>query len=282
MIPRVSAVIVDDDAHGRNMVRLYVERYFAEQIDIIAEAYSIESAVNTIRATNPQLLFLDIDLNNGTGFEVLDILGEDRHAVHVVFVTSYPEHLRRALRYDAIDYLDKPIIASEFKVGIERAIKKIYSTVEARAALEANSIRAVKETIMQEPTSSMQIEKAHQQPDSSAGQDRMQNGITIRNQSGNHYMLFGRDILYCRAAGNYVDFFLTDGRTITDSKTLKHYEPLLEELGCIRISRALVVNPLYITLQAKQGIGLFAIMPKGETENVEPQYRESVQRLLSA
>jgi two-component system, LytTR family, response regulator len=244
---RIRAMVVDDDSGARNLVCTFLNRYFSDRIDIVGEADRVESAITTIRTIQPQLLFLDIDLTDGMGFEVLDLLGEDRKKLHVIFVTSYSEHVRRAIRYDAVDFIDKPIIPSEFKIGVERGIGRVW---------ERESVHAEEETIRQTAM------------------------LTIRHGSGTHDTVVLRDILYCKADDNYTRIILNDNRIITASKTLKHYEDVLQAQGFVRVTRGLLINTARCALKLNKKNALVVLMPDGSEEAVDPSLQEAVRKTM--
>jgi len=240
-------MIVDDEPKARNLVRTFLTRYFSDRITIIAEADTVESALSALHTTHPQLLFLDIDLNNGMGFEVLDLLGEDRKKVHVVFVTAFPEHLHRAMRYDAVDYILKPIIPTEFKIGVERGIEFVLE----RAALESQLM-----------------------------QNRRTLTLTVRHSSGAADTVVLSEVVCCRADDNYTNVLLVDGRKIVASKTLKYYENLLSNHGFVRVSRSLLINALHCELQADTKNGVTILMPDGSHEHIDPSLTEATKQAL--
>jgi two-component system, LytTR family, response regulator len=269
----IHTLIIDDDENIRNLIGIYVERYFADRLAVVATADRTASAMAALRAhaadRRADIVFLDIDLTDGTGFEVLDGLTDaEREGLQVIFVTSFKEHAQRAIRYDAVDYLDKPILATEFKVAVQRAITKVEKLRGVRG-----SIHDVpgKQTV---PTDEPPVQALPQQADS----------IEIRTLAENSVHLFVvpiAEIMYVEAARNYCTIVLEDGTSYTPSLPLKHYEEILCNAGCLRITRSYIVNPEHIPLQAEPTKnGFSALLPLGRKITVEPQFRPAVQALL--
>ena len=112
---RVRALIVDDDAYSRHAVQRQLERY-ADAVEVVTECASGEVALEVLNAQPVDLLFLDIQMKGMDGFALLDAL--PRRDLGVIFTTSHDAYAIRAIRYSALDYLLKPIKASEFDAAL--------------------------------------------------------------------------------------------------------------------------------------------------------------------
>jgi two-component system LytT family response regulator len=258
----VRVLIIDDHDHIRDLVRLYLQRYFDDIVKVVGTANSMKSAAKLLLTTEADLVFLDIDLTDGTGFEALDALTpEKREHLQVIVISTLQErkYVLQAMRYDAIDFLDKPVLASEFKSAVERAIEKI------------SKLRSLKERLKALP-------KNRVLPATQAGiieiRMVMQNQVKI-------ITLTVSDIVYAQAARNYCTIVAKDGTHFMPSLPLKHYVDTFLEDGCVRIGRGYVVNPKHVRfyLQAKTDT-VFVVLPSGEEISVEPTFRESVSDLL--
>lgn len=113
-------LIVDDEWLIRSELKSMLQQY--PEIHVIGEAANLTQALQAVRTAEPDLVFLDIQMPGGTGFEVADQIGS---ACNIIFVTAFPQHLPRALDYRAVDYLLKPIS----KERLDSAIKKLPHTV---------------------------------------------------------------------------------------------------------------------------------------------------------
>ncbi len=244
---KIRAVIVDDESVIRNVTRTLLTRYFSEQIEIVAEAESVESALVAIRTTAPQLLFLDVELQDGIGFEILDLLGDERKKCHVIVITSHgTKFIHRAMRQDAVDYLNKPLEPEEFKIGVERTIAKIRESQPA----EQPQTPAVKRNTM----------------------------LSIRNNTGAEAIVPVSTIVCCKADSNYTQIVLLDKHPITASKTLRHYEEILVKYGFVRVARNLVINPEHCQIKLDKRNLVSVELPDGSREQVDPAYQESVRK----
>jgi two-component system, LytTR family, response regulator len=209
----------------------------------------------------PELVFLDIDLTDGTGFEVLDVVEHLRPTMQVIFVTAFKEHLKLAIRYDAVDYLDKPLISKEFMQGVERAMVKIRAD---RAATRREQ----------------ELEELKSKLPPARPQETM---LTIRHQSEfrPETRLPIDSIMYCLAAGSYTEIFHRNSATsVTASHTIGTYEQELEVHGFLRITRSVVVNPQYCRFRRANKNRVVVTLPNGIEQHVEPLYKDRVNAYL--
>lgn len=114
---RRNAVIVDDERLARRELRTLLEEAHAEHVQIVGEAVSVSDAARLVRATDADVVFLDIQLAGETGLDLLPLLGLD---VDVVFVTAYDEYALRAFEVNALDYLLKPVAPERLAVTVNR------------------------------------------------------------------------------------------------------------------------------------------------------------------
>lgn len=138
MTTPVTAVIVDDEPAAREAIRTLLRP--EPRIEILGEASDGDQAVDLIRATRPDLVFLDVQMPNRDGFAVLDALGADVPR-GVIFVTAYDEHALRAFDVHALDYLLKPFGRPRFAAAVARAVERLD-------ALEALSLRPTVDSIL--------------------------------------------------------------------------------------------------------------------------------------
>ena len=123
----IKAILIDDDINLREGMKGLLSLY-APDINIIGEADSVESGVEIVSKLHPQVIFLDIQMNDGTGFDMLEKLSEINGKVtsHVVFVTAYEHYAIKAFRFSALDFLLKPVEPEE----LEKVIDKIRAVLE--------------------------------------------------------------------------------------------------------------------------------------------------------
>jgi two-component system LytT family response regulator len=240
-------MIVEDDAQSRALAKVVMDRYFGNIITWLPEPARVATAVPSILENKPDILLLDLNLGDGTGFEVLDLLGDEREGIHVVMITASAHHIRRALRYDVVDFIDKPAIASELVIAIERCLKRLgYNTLELRPTLNSTP---------ETPNLIVHVDR----------------GRAIET----------RDVYYCRATNNYTEFFMQNGGRSVSPKTMKYYEESLKHIGFVRSSRSLLVNTLHCQFrEGTQSDLLLVHLPDGSTEPVDPHCLPKVQEFL--
>jgi two-component system LytT family response regulator len=201
------AVIVDDEALARSVIREYLERH--KDVEIVAECADGFEAVRAVNDLHPDLLFLDVQMPKLDGFEVLELIGNE---VQVLFVTAYDEYALRAFDVNAVDYLLKPFSAERFAEALGRARER-----------------------MRRPAASPATDSAMRR-DPSAKLDR----ILIRNGPKVH--VIGVDqIDYVKAEDDYVGI-VVGGKSHLKHQTLSTIETELDPNRFVRIHRSTLLN----------------------------------------
>lgn len=200
--------ITDDEADSRALIRMYLQQEFPT-IQIVGEARGITDTLEQLKQVSIDLLFLDIELPSGTGFDILDKL--KLWDFHTIFITAYDHFAVNAIKHNALDYILKPIERSE----LVAAVKKAFSTTPRH--------KAPKE-IFYDTNDKIKLPTL--------------NGFKLVDVN---------TIIRCEADGNYTRFKLRDGNEILVSKTLKTYEDCLtQKYSFIRVHQAHIVNTQYI------------------------------------
>ncbi|MBJ2126836.1 LytTR family DNA-binding domain-containing protein [Flavobacterium sp. IB48] len=215
-------IIIEDEQRIREALSIMLEMVAPEEIQIIAYAESVEEAVKLIDRMQPDLVFMDIMLQNGTGFDVLKQVSFN--SFHLIFTTAYEQHAINAFKYSAIDYLLKPIDPDELKTAIER-----ISLLQERV-LEKQQLSELQNNLSKTP-------------------DR----IILPTQEA-MYVVKLEQIIRCETSGSYTTFFLIDGRKIMVSKPLKNYEDLLEPPMFFRIHQSHLINVNSIISYSREGM----------------------------
>ncbi len=200
------------------------------QIDIVGAADSVKSGIQVIKQSKPDIVLLDIQMHDGTGFDLLRKL----HPVNfqVIFITAYEEHALKAFKFSALDYLLKPINSNELITAIQKA-ENVLTSVNSSQNLDvfqtnySNHSKEAKKIILK----------------------------TIDSI----YAVNIKDIVRCESEANYTRFFLNDARKILISKPLKEYDELLSEFGFFRTHQSHLINLDYFE-QFKKTDGGLAIM----------------------
>lgn len=207
----LKCIIVDDEFKGRESLKALIEK-FCDDIDVAAVCQNGTEATEAINQFRPDIVFLDIQLQKETGFDILERL--DKIDFEIIFTTAYSEFAIKAFKFSAIDYLLKPIDIAELKNSIEKARKKVISNITERVAQLAQNIRgsSFKHARLALPAT---------------------DGLVFVNVE---------EIIYCEATGNYTNIHMEDGRKFVVSRTLKEYEEMLEQHDFFRIHNAYLIN----------------------------------------
>ena len=212
----LKAIIIDDEKPILNMLESIVEQY-CHDVEVIATADSVSSGLKRIKSLHPDILFLDINLTDGTGFQLLEQLGEKLPMV--VFITAYDEYAVKAFRFSAIDYVMKPINVNDIIVAVEKC----------KNQLEKESLSEKLKTFIQNMDESNLEEKK----------------IVLKTTESIHIVKVG-EIIRCEADHNYTQFFLIENRKLLVSKTLKEFEEMLLDYGFFRTHQSHLININFI------------------------------------
>jgi two-component system LytT family response regulator len=206
----ITAVIIDDINEARLTLKEDLQNYCPE-ISVIGEANGVVSGVKLLKNQKPEVVFLDIQMNDGSGFDLLELLGEIRFKV--IFTTASDAHAIRAFRFSAVDYLLKPIDPDE----LVQAVKKLGD-------IPGNNREGI-ELLMD----SIKIRK------------RPLEKLSLHTQDKIHIVNI-RDIIRCESQVNYTQFYFTGGKKLLVTRTLKDFEELLKEHPFIRVHQSHLVN----------------------------------------
>lgn len=246
----IEVFIVDDEERAIETLRKALEAFFSN-VKVIGTASNIDDAYTQILDTNPQLLFLDIEMGSESGFQLLEKF--ERIPFHVAFVTAHEEFALKAIKFSALDYIIKPASISD--------LKSLLNKVE-----EAPS----------QPADNMQVKQMF---GNFLTSDKAEHKITLPIPSGYEFILVS-DIYYLRAAGAYTDFYLKGDRKITTTRNLKYFESLLEGYGFFRIHNSSLINLKYIK-QVNKSAGGYVIMENDEELSISKSRKEEFMQTLS-
>lgn len=245
----MKVLIVDNEPALREMLQLMLEA-FCPEVKIILSASSIEEAKALLKQHSIDLLFLDIELNEGTGFDLLRQI-EVRN-FQVIFITAHNQYAIDAFRYSAIDYLLKPV---EPELLVQSVQKAAHNLQNQQLSSQIDFLLS---------------RLGQQHPDQSRR-------IALKDAERIYYLRSG-EISYCEAAGTYTRFYLADGRCITVSKNLKEFAQVLEPLGFIRTHNSYLVNQEKVLRFEKNAESL--ILENNQSVPLSHRKREAVLRQL--
>jgi two-component system LytT family response regulator len=249
----ITAILIDDDANLRNGMRSLLSRY-ATDIEIIGEAESVKTGVEIMTKLQPQVVFLDIQMNDGTGFDILEQLVQKngRSTSHIVFITAFEQYAIKAFRFSALDFLLKPVDPDELKKVIVK-IKEVVMRKDNYAHID------------------LLLENIRKKVDNFKR-------IALSTSDGIHLFEIN-DIIRCESEDNYTKFYIKNSKPILISKTLKEYEELLVEHGFERIHQSHLINLQYLKSYIKKDGG-YVVMADGNHLPISQRKKERLQELL--
>ena len=236
---------MDDETKSRNNLKQLLQEY-SPGVEIVAEADSAAKALVLIKKHQPDLLFLDIELGELSGFDLLRLLN-GRQTFELIFVTAFDKYGIQAVKACAIDYLLKPINIIELSTAVEKAVKQIGPKKENERLKElvANIDRKDDEQKIAVPLA-----------------DKIE-------------FIAVSKIIRLEAEGNYTHFYLEGQRHLLVCKTLKEYQELLESYQFIRSHQSHLINYRKIAAYVKTNGGYIA-MDDGSQVPISRQKREEV------
>jgi two-component system LytT family response regulator len=249
----MKALIIEDEQKSREMLATLIKKNFPE-ITVVGLGKNVAEGVELIKTLQPELLFLDISMPDGTGFDVLEKVQGLKF--DIIFTTATDKHALKAIKYSACDYLLKPIDIDELKVAVEKVLaKKTSPTMPSMENLQF-LIQNLKRT------------------------DDNYNKITL--PTGNAYEIISiKDIIRCEADGSYTNFYLVGGKKLMVSASLKHYEDLLPENDFIRIHHHHLINMNHVVRFLKVDGG-YAIMTDGTQLEISRRKKDAFLERLNA
>ncbi len=229
MPDKLRALIIDDESHAQENLQILVEE-FCPEVEILALASSANEAQKLVEEHQPDLVFLDIMMPGKNGFAFLEDFDDRNFAV--IFTTAHGEHAMKALKVQAIDYLEKPINIDDLQAAVKKAVnfialKKGSKSSDNRIERLLSSIASEKTAI---PTS---------------------DGLAI---------VKSEDIIHLEAFDNYTTVFLVNNKRLVSSKNIKLFEDKLSELIFFRTHRSHIINFAHHLSEFKRTDGNIAVM----------------------
>ncbi|MCH7399208.1 LytTR family DNA-binding domain-containing protein [Belliella sp. DSM 107340] len=206
-------IIVDDELHAQEILSESIKKFFPGKFEIVAKCFSADDAFVEIQKYDPDLVFLDIQMPQKNGFELLEELIDVDFSV--IFSTAYEDHMKRAFKHQPVDYLLKPIDPDEFKKTLLNFQKK------------------------QKPKSSIG-KKVSEVP------SFLNRGIIKLTSQKSDRIVNKNDIVYFEANGSYTNVVINDSKKFISSKNLKKYECFLEDQSFLKVSQSHIVNINFI------------------------------------
>ncbi|PJE40004.1 MAG: DNA-binding response regulator [Flavobacterium sp.] len=248
----ITALLIDDDSNLRNGMKSLLARY-APEIRIIGEADSVETGVKIVLQNQPQVVFLDIHLGDGSGFDLLEEVNQrGKLNSQIVFITAHEQYAIKAFRFSALDFLLKPVDPEE----LQKVIEKLQQVIDKN-----DSVAHI----------DLLLENIRKKVDNFKR-------IALSNSDGIHLFEVS-DIIRCESEDNYTKFYIKNSKPILISKTLKEYEELLTEHGFERIHQSHLINLAYLKSYIKKDGG-YVIMADNANLPISQRKKERLQELL--
>ncbi|WP_080779508.1 LytR/AlgR family response regulator transcription factor [Chryseobacterium phocaeense] len=219
--------IIDDEKHGRDYIALLLKKEFPE-FEIVFQASNIEDSYKNLLKITPDIIFLDIQLNESTAFDLLSKF--NKIPSQIIFITAYENYAIQAIRNGATDYLLKPIKKIDFIVAVNKALENIKKT-----------------------------QPVHTNP--------LQDNKVILSTLQGFKVINIADIVRCEADSSYTTFYLINKTKIMVSKTLHEFELTLPELNFFRIHHKHLINVDHLQEYIK-GRGGQVVMSDGSVLDV--------------
>jgi len=240
-------LIVDDESSARKSIMAILQSRYSN-FEIIGEAESVKSAIEFIHDQHPDLVLLDIDLTNGSGFDVLNLIKPINFKV--IFITAHQEFAIKAIKFSALDYILKPVSSFELCAAVDRLIDE--------RNFENDQIRF--DAIIEHIQKTKEVEEKK---------------IVLKTSDSIHLVNVA-DIIRCEADNNYTTFYLINGHKIIISRGLKEYDDLLAADGFFRVHQSHLINTKFISRFDKRDGG-YVVLTEG---NKIPVSQRKKQQLL--
>jgi two-component system LytT family response regulator len=249
----ITAILIEDDANLRAGMKQLLARY-APEINIIGEADCVKEGLEVLKKHKPQVLFLDIQLTDGTGFDLLEQWTNSVGKIHtqIVFITAHEQYAIKAFRFSALDFLLKPVDPEELQKVIEK-IKNVLQNQNDYAHID------------------LLLENIRKKVDHFKR-------IALSTSDGIHLFEIS-DIIRCESEDNYTKFYIKNNKPILISKTLKEYEELLTEHGFERIHQSHLINLQYLKSYIKKDGG-YVVMGDQSHLPISQRKKERLQEIL--
>lgn len=249
----IRAILIDDDANLRLGMKSLLARH-APEIEVVGEAGSVKSGIHILETVPADVLFLDIQLGDGTGFDILEQITKRKAKIthHIVFITAFEQYAVKAFRFSALDYLLKPVDPEDLKQVTHKIIHALAKNSESEnVEILLENIRKQSENFKR---------------------------IILSNSDGMHVIDI-KDIIRCESEDNYTRFHIKNQKPLLISKTLKEYEELLSPHGFERIHQSHLVNISFVKSFSKKD-GFFAILQDDTLLPVSQRKKDKFQAIL--
>jgi two-component system, LytTR family, response regulator len=243
------AIIIDDEKDSIKILETMIAK-FTPEVEIVGTYTNPTEALGKIDSLKPELIFIDVHMPGVSGFEFLE--KTDRSQFEVVFTTSSEQHVLKALKSGALDYLLKPVKADELRIAVDKAVARRSTVPAAQLEMLMEYFKPQKPKVKR-----------------------------IALTATDHLVFVDtQDILYCESDSNYTTFFLSNGEKVIISKTLKDVEEMLSGGDFFRIHASYLINMKHVT-KFTRGDGGFVVMTNNQQISVSRKKKEEFFEMFS-
>lgn len=246
----INAVIVDDEPYNIENLKALLQKH-CPQVQVLDSAGNAQQGAAMITALRPELVFLDIQMPDQNGFDLLRSLPS--YDFEIIFVTAYDQYGIQAVKFSAIDYLLKPVDTGELKKAVEKALLK---SQQKKQNLQLENLITLLQHNKQK--------EDHRIALPGAKETRLVNT---------------QEILRCESSNNYTTFYFKSGEKLVVSRPIYEYEDLLRDYGFIRCHQSHLVNKKYIRSWVKEEGG-YLLVEDGSQVPVSRQKKEAIRKEL--
>lgn len=246
----IKALIIDDEQKARNILHHYITNFIPE-IEEVRQADSVDAAIAILEDYNPGIVFLDVEMPHKNGFDFLVQLKDP--FFDVIFTTAYNQYAIQAIRFSALDYLLKPVDPDELKAAVMRHLEKQESSQQKKELFD-NLVSNIEKKEVKDFK------------------------IAVPSAEGVYFFMID-DILRLEADRSYTHIHLVNKRPFIASKTLKHFEEMLDEFKFIRTHKSHLVNPRHITRISNDNE--FVLLSDGSKVEVSRRKKDEVLQQLN-
>lgn len=245
----IRAILIDDELTSLKNLQQKLEE-FCKQVTIIAAFNKPEEAIPVIRNSNPDVLFLDIEMPKMNGFRMLEELGD--YDADIIFTTAYNHYAIDAMRISAFDYLVKPVAIEELENAVNRLLAKKDTHTQER-------LHVLKESMSQTKS--------------------QENKIAVPLNDGFEFIVI-KNIVRIESSSSYSRLFLLNGESILVTRLLKDFEEVLTPYQFFRVHNSHLINLKYIKKYLR-GVGGQVLMDNGDLVDVSRRKKEEFISLIS-
>jgi two-component system LytT family response regulator len=246
----ITCIIVDDEANNQDALKKMLDLY-VPSVELLGVAANITEAKALIDNKKPQMVFLDVEMPGGSGFDLLEMIKETE--IQVVFTTAHAAYAIKAIKYAAMDYLLKPINLIELKSAVEKSIANKGKRLHTKERID----------VLQNNRSNNKFSF---------------NKIALRTADGIEF-LNTSDIIRCEADRANCKFHIADGRSIVVSSPMTEYEDILIQSSFIKVHKSNIVNLRHVSKYMK-GEDNYLIMSDNSQVNVALRREDELVKIL--